>query len=304
MTRGINEIDVHTAADELVAKGERPTVDRIRAHLGTGSPNTVTRWLETWWKNLGIRLQSKQPDLKGAPAVLAELAGQWWTLALKHARELELQALSDARQQLAKEYDELRAERQVFADEASDLHAKTDAALQSERLATAQVTELHRFIDQLQAQISELSQQRTATLERLDLSESSRQVLDVRLHELQELARSERESLIEHARSVEDRALIDIDRARQETKELSAKLSISAKQHAAAQAEAQTMVQQAQATAIAATKDADIQRARSELLEDQLAKLQHTRSAINAASQRNQSVSEQRKNNVRRSTKR
>jgi len=37
MARGITESDVHTAADELVARGERPTVERIRAHLGTGS---------------------------------------------------------------------------------------------------------------------------------------------------------------------------------------------------------------------------------------------------------------------------
>lgn len=39
MARGITENDVHTAADELVAAGERPTVDRIRSHLGTGSPS-------------------------------------------------------------------------------------------------------------------------------------------------------------------------------------------------------------------------------------------------------------------------
>ncbi|WP_440086012.1 DNA-binding protein [Stenotrophomonas sp. S11A1a] len=83
MARGITETDVHTAADELVAKGERPTVERIRAHLGTGSPNTVTRWLETWWNRLGTRLQPARPDLEDAPAMLVELAGQWWELALK-----------------------------------------------------------------------------------------------------------------------------------------------------------------------------------------------------------------------------
>ena len=44
MARGITEIDVHNAADALVAGGERPTVERIRGYLGTGSPNTVTRW--------------------------------------------------------------------------------------------------------------------------------------------------------------------------------------------------------------------------------------------------------------------
>ncbi len=76
MACGITESDVNTAADELVAKGERPTVDRIRAHLRTGSPNTVTRWLETWWNRLGTRLQPQRPDFEDAPAVLAELAGQ------------------------------------------------------------------------------------------------------------------------------------------------------------------------------------------------------------------------------------
>ena len=43
MAKGISELDVHQAADDIIAAGERPTVERIRAHLGTGSPNTVTR---------------------------------------------------------------------------------------------------------------------------------------------------------------------------------------------------------------------------------------------------------------------
>ncbi|MER2198665.1 DNA-binding protein [Stenotrophomonas sp.] len=38
MARGITESNVHTAADELVASGEPSTVERIRGHLGTGSP--------------------------------------------------------------------------------------------------------------------------------------------------------------------------------------------------------------------------------------------------------------------------
>ena len=33
MARGITESDVHTAADEIVGLGERPTVERVRAHL-------------------------------------------------------------------------------------------------------------------------------------------------------------------------------------------------------------------------------------------------------------------------------
>ncbi|CAH0128754.1 hypothetical protein SRABI102_00001 [Stenotrophomonas lactitubi] len=76
MARGITESDVHTAADELVAKGERPTVERIRAHLGTGSPNTVTRWLETWWNRLGTRLQPRRLDFDDAPDVPPRLSSE------------------------------------------------------------------------------------------------------------------------------------------------------------------------------------------------------------------------------------
>lgn len=273
MTRGINEIDVHTAADELVAKGERPTVDRIRAHLGTGSPNTVTRWLETWWKNLGIRLQSKQPDLKETPAVLAELAGQWWALALEHARELVLQELSDARRALATEYDELRAQRQTFAEEASALHAKAEAAQQTERLAITQVVERQRLVDQLQAQVVELTQYRVSMDQRLNLTESARQALETRLQELQELARSERENLAEHIRSVEDRAMRDIDRARQEAKELQTKLTVASKLQATTERSLGSALDAAKDAAAKSAREADIQRARGDVLEEQLAKI-------------------------------
>ena len=84
MARGITESDVHIAADELVALGERPTIERIRAHLGTGSPNTVMRWLDTWWQGLGQRLEVHHARLSvpAAPDALAALAGDWWALAL------------------------------------------------------------------------------------------------------------------------------------------------------------------------------------------------------------------------------
>ncbi|PPT71122.1 DNA-binding protein [Xanthomonas arboricola] len=97
MARGITESDVHTAADEMVAKGERPTVERMRTHLGTCSPNTVTRWLETWWNRPGTRLQGGRPDFDDAPAVLAERAVQWWGLASKHAKGAALRELASVK---------------------------------------------------------------------------------------------------------------------------------------------------------------------------------------------------------------
>lgn len=273
MARGITETDVHTAADELVANGDRPTVERIRAHLGTGSPNTVTRWLDTWWKNLGIRLQPKRPDLKDSPAALAELAGQWWALALEHARESVLEELADTRQSLAAEYDELRVQQQSFADEGSALHAKATASAQSERLALTQVAELRQLVDQLQSQLAESARQRASTDQRLEQVESARRAMEARLQELQELARSERDSLIEHARSVENRAAREVDQARQQAKELQIRSWSLEKLHAATEQSLSGALKAAQRTATEAVKEADRQRARSEVLEEQLTKI-------------------------------
>lgn len=67
MPRGITQDQVNQAADAITAAGERPTVERIRAHLGTGSPNTVTRMLDVWRQGLAERLQqaSLLPELPG-----------------------------------------------------------------------------------------------------------------------------------------------------------------------------------------------------------------------------------------------
>ena len=273
MARGITESDVHTAADALVANGERPTVERIRAHLGTGSPNTVTRWLDTWWKNLGLRLHSKRPDLKDAPAVLAELAGQWWALALQHARESVLEELAGARQSLAAEYDELRVQQQNFAEEASALHAQATASAQTERLALTQVTELRQLVDQLQSQLTESTQQRASVDQRLEQLDVAKQTLEARLHDERELARSERESLMEHARSVENRAAREVDQARQQIKDLQTKLASAEKLRVTTEQSLASALKAAQNAAAVSSKEADRQRAKSEVLEEQLSKI-------------------------------
>lgn len=283
MARGITEIDVHTAADALVANGERPTVERIRAHLGTGSPNTVTRWLETWWKNLGLRLQPKRPDLTDAPAVLAELAGQWWTLALGHARESVLEELAGARQALSRECDELRLQKQNFAEEASELHAAVRASAQAEHVALTQVAELRQLVDQLQAQLSDSAQQRTAADQRLGHTEAARQALEVRIQELQELARSERVSLAEHVKAVENRALVDVDRARQEIKTLRAQLLAVTKDGASQQARASTQMEALRTSTATAERELAVQRTRADGLEQELERLQGLSAAFEKA---------------------
>ena len=79
MAKGITQEQVHQAADSLLLAGERPTIDRIRSVLGTGSPNTVNRYLDAWWVNLGQRLTQVQVKLAlpDAPAEITALASQF-----------------------------------------------------------------------------------------------------------------------------------------------------------------------------------------------------------------------------------
>lgn len=290
MARGITESDVHTAADELVAKGERPTVERIRAHLGTGSPNTVTRWLETWWNRLGTRLQPARPDLEDAPAVLAELAGQWWELALKHAQEAARRELASSEQALAAEREALEASSRLATEELTQMLAERDVAITGEKIATTQASELQHLVDQLQLQISELAEQRDLERRRADRTETARQQLDARLHDALETAKSEREDWTEYVRSVENRALSDVDRARQEVKELQAQQSKASEQHRALEKQLRQEIQAAQSAAATASQSADILRGRCDALEGQLSGLRDLPAQLEVALKRSKEV--------------
>lgn len=297
MARGITESDVHTAADAIVNAGERPTVERIRAHLGTGSPNTVTRWLETWWQGLGQRLQAQQAKLSlpEAPDAVANAAGELWRMALEHAQASANEALAAERVVLQEEQTALQADRDVFASEAAALRDKVEAASQAERVASTQAVELSRLVSQLESQLAELAKQRDTALASTADAESARQAADRRLHELQDAAQSEREAMTSHVRAIEDRAHAEVDRARQESRELKSRLSALQKEHATAGKSYLKAVEQGNSKAADAHRQAEVQRARADALEDQLARLRDLPAALEATLRRSASPAKARK---------
>lgn len=84
MARGITEVDIWQAADAVLLDGGRPTIERVRQKIGRGSPNTVTPYLDTWFKHLGDRI--RDPKTYCAPRALADPAQQ----ATKHMWESAL----------------------------------------------------------------------------------------------------------------------------------------------------------------------------------------------------------------------
>jgi len=85
-----SELQVSTAADALVTAGEPPTVEKIRARLGTGSPNTVTRMLNTWRGALATRL-SQVLALPAVPADVGQAFTEVWRLAMAQAALMQEQ---------------------------------------------------------------------------------------------------------------------------------------------------------------------------------------------------------------------
>ncbi|WP_394694821.1 DNA-binding protein [Pseudoxanthomonas japonensis] len=290
MARGITETDVHTAADELVAAGERPTVDRIRAHLGTGSPNTVTRHLDTWWQGLGRRLHTQQVRLAvpDAPDAVATLAGQWWALALDSAKTSLQASLAADQRVLEEERAALHRERERLEAEASALRAQTEAAGQAELIATTQLTELQRLVRRLEGQLEELTQQRDAATAREVEARGAKRALEARLQALQDTAQSERASLAAHVQALENRAHAEVDRARQEVKELQGRLTAVTKNQAASEASLRQALDEARTATAEASRSASSERARADALEKQLSKLQDLPAALEAAMRRRQ----------------
>lgn len=102
MAVGGSENDVFAAADAVLPRGERPTVERVRLELGRGSPARVGGLLDQWWARLAERLNGETR----LPALLGEVSQSFvavWQQTIHLAQTVAEQALSEQRQVLAAE---------------------------------------------------------------------------------------------------------------------------------------------------------------------------------------------------------
>ncbi|NMG56446.1 DNA-binding protein [Aromatoleum aromaticum] len=140
---GVGERDVWEAADALLLKGFRPTVERVRAEIGRGSPNTVGPHLDSWFKALGSRIQDPSAFCASseAPDAVSQAARTFWNAALTTARQVCT--------------DELTQDREALAQEAAGIEKeRADLAGQRIRLADAAQTQ-QTLIDTLKTQVED-----------------------------------------------------------------------------------------------------------------------------------------------------
>ncbi len=209
LKRGVQREDVWAAADAVLLAGEKPTIERVRQHLGSGSPNTVGPLLEQWFKYLGRRIQD--PGAFAAPAgvpdPVLQAAQHFWETALAQTRgdfeERLRQGLADAVANVESEKE--RAE--IAGAAAFEASAKANR-LQGELDAQAQL--LRRAQEALAAESARLQEVRAALAgEKARLLEERHQAGEALTELKQQVAAG-----VERADAADRRVAMELDRER------------------------------------------------------------------------------------------
>ena len=151
-----SRVRVWQACDRVLRSGRRPTVEGIREILGGGSPNSVTAYIQEWYRELGSRLAVVETPLAGFPPEAVSLMTELWRLAATdQAKTSDSHAAYDtATRMLAAERDALEAEAKALQTlnqelqrhrgtaekslaEARALLSRREAALEEERSRAA-----------------------------------------------------------------------------------------------------------------------------------------------------------------------
>ena len=282
MAVGVPETAVFAAADRVLARGERPTVERVRAELGRGSPARIGQLLEQWWEFLARRLagEARLPDL---PPAVAEAFKAVWVSATDHGAQLAQASVASRVDELTQDQARLANERSEWQHAVEAAHAAQTNAETSRQTAEARVGDLQRLLEQQEAQHAELLAQRDALTVRCTHMEQALTAAQASLIEQRHLAAQERDTLQQHARAIEDRAHAEVDRARQETKEAQTQLIAQRRIQDANETKLRAERDEANNSAAAARREAASQQARADALDQQLARLGNLPDVLQAA---------------------
>ncbi|WP_374437978.1 DNA-binding protein [Pseudomonas panipatensis] len=230
MAVGVPETDVFAAADAVLARGERPTVERVRFELGRGSPARVGALLDQWWALLAQRLRG-ETRLPALPTEVAQAFVAVWQQAVLLADGVAEQALAERRALLETERLRVAAVENESRKAEAQTRQQVAAAQAAQQTAETRLADLERLLEQQQGRLEELQSRCTVLTDERQaaLQEASR--LRQELQAAQGQLIQERDSTATYVRGVEDRAHREIDRAREESRATTLQLKAAGKQH-------------------------------------------------------------------------
>jgi chromosome segregation ATPase len=242
MAVGVPEAEVFAAADAVLARGERPTVERVRLELGRGSPARVGSLLDQWWDRLAQRLRS-ETRLPSLPSEVSQAFVTIWQQAVRLASDVAEQSLGDQRQVLVEERVEMLAIEDAARQEAAQYRQQAATAIAQQQVAERRLADLERLLEQGLRQIEDLTQQRNGLKQDRDAGRERIQTLERQLLSDRYDADQARKAQEIYVRGVEERAHREVDRAREETKATGVQLKESEKQLVQLQKRLETTLQ-------------------------------------------------------------
>lgn len=155
MARGVTQDQVTYAADALLARGERPTIEKVRAELGTGSPNTLLRLLDVWWAELAARLAAQaRAQLPEIPDAVQRAMMTLWSESVVTARQEAAARYADRERQLAECETAIKAQLMRIAAEKETQQQTLQQAFVERDVARRELTDERRRVDDLQQSLS------------------------------------------------------------------------------------------------------------------------------------------------------
>lgn len=269
MAVGVPENDVFAAADAVLARGERPTVERVRLELGRGSPARVGALLDQWWEQLAGRLRG-ETRLPGLPSEVAQAFTAIWQQAITLARGVTEQSLAGQRQVLAEEREQLAVLEAQARLEVVQARGQTAEAVAARQVAETRLADLEQLLTQRQAQIDDLQQQRRGLQQSHTELQAQVQLAQQSLQALQQQSEQERAAQELYVRGIEERAYREVDRAREEGKSRQAELRELKRQLT----ETRQMLEGSRTALAECQREAAAQQTRAELAAEQVAREQ------------------------------
>ena len=164
-SRGVSAGDVERAADALLRAGERPTIEKVREKLGTGSPNTINPLLDAWWKRLSARLDAGPAALHRLPESVAHAAEALWMQALDEGRRRAAQEQHATNRALAADKQTFEVRSHVLSLREGELESRLRDREQRQAALEAQFQGLTTLLRKEQA-TRDAQAKRIADLER------------------------------------------------------------------------------------------------------------------------------------------
>lgn len=228
-TKGVQQEDVWTAADALIAEGLRPTIERVRQKIGRGSPNTVSPMLESWFATLSSRLgvNNTKEETTHVPQALQQAMESFWDVALAKGREEADEKIRQAQQALTESRKALQVQENDLIQKEQTLAVRHAALEQALLAADSKAEDLISQLKRMQTLASKWETEVETLRQRLVAVESEREADRHRASEEAIQQAKERQRSDDRSEATQKKLLEEVDKARQEAKKLRTDTQIS-----------------------------------------------------------------------------